>query len=70
VNDADLAALAVQHRCGIVSFDNDFARCREASRADGDGGEPTAPGTAIRRDAARIDSVPSSDQVNRYVKSR
>lgn len=24
VNDADLAALAVQHRCGIVSFDNDI----------------------------------------------
>ena len=26
VNDAHLAALAVEHRCGIVSFDRDFAR--------------------------------------------
>lgn len=26
VNDAHLAALAVQHRCTIVSFDNDFDR--------------------------------------------
>jgi len=26
VNDAHLAALAVEHNCGIVSFDNDFAR--------------------------------------------
>ena len=26
VNDAHLAALAVEHRCTIVSFDNDFAR--------------------------------------------
>jgi hypothetical protein len=26
VNDAHLAALAVEHRCGIVSFDNDFSR--------------------------------------------
>lgn len=26
VNDAHLAALAVEHRCAIVSFDNDFAR--------------------------------------------
>lgn len=26
VNDAHLAALAVEHRCGIVSFDNDFGR--------------------------------------------
>ncbi len=25
-NDAHLAALAVEHRCGIVSFDNGFAR--------------------------------------------
>lgn len=26
VNDAHLAALAIEHRCGIVSFDNDFSR--------------------------------------------
>jgi uncharacterized protein len=26
VNDAHLAALAVEHRCTIVSFDNDFGR--------------------------------------------
>ena len=26
VNDAHLAALAVEHRCTIVSFDHDFAR--------------------------------------------
>ncbi len=26
VNDAHLAALAIEHRCGIVSFDNDFGR--------------------------------------------
>jgi toxin-antitoxin system PIN domain toxin len=26
VNDVHLAALAVEHRCGIVSFDNDFSR--------------------------------------------
>jgi toxin-antitoxin system PIN domain toxin len=26
VNDAHLAALSIEHRCGIVSFDNDFAR--------------------------------------------
>jgi len=26
VNDAHLAALALEHRCGVVSFDNDFAR--------------------------------------------
>lgn len=26
VNDAHLAALAVAHRCAIVSYDNDFAR--------------------------------------------
>lgn len=26
VNDAHLAALALEHRCGIVSFDNDFDR--------------------------------------------
>lgn len=26
VNDAHLAALAIEHRCGIVSFDNVFAR--------------------------------------------
>lgn len=26
VNDAHQAALAMEHRCGIVSFDNDFAR--------------------------------------------
>lgn len=26
VNDAHLAALALEHRCGIVSFDADFAR--------------------------------------------
>lgn len=26
VNDAHLAALAVEHRCAIVSYDNDFSR--------------------------------------------
>jgi uncharacterized protein len=26
VNDAHLAALAVEHRAGIVSYDNDFSR--------------------------------------------
>lgn len=26
VNDAHLAALALEHRCGIVSYDNDFGR--------------------------------------------
>ncbi len=26
VNDAHLAALAIEHRCQIVSFDNDFGR--------------------------------------------
>lgn len=26
VNDAHLAALAIEHRCGIVSFDHDFGR--------------------------------------------
>jgi uncharacterized protein len=26
VNDAHLAALATEHRCAIVSFDNDFSR--------------------------------------------
>ena len=26
VNDAHVAALAIEHRCGIVSFDNDFSR--------------------------------------------
>lgn len=26
VNDAHLAALAIEHRCGVVSFDNDFSR--------------------------------------------
>lgn len=26
VTDAHLAALAIEHRCGIVSFDNDFGR--------------------------------------------
>ena len=26
VNDAHLAALAIEHRCTIVSFDNDFSR--------------------------------------------
>ena len=26
VNDAHLAALALEHRCGIVSFDHDFSR--------------------------------------------
>ena len=26
VNDAHLAALAIEHRAGVVSFDNDFAR--------------------------------------------
>ncbi|HEU5306987.1 MAG TPA: type II toxin-antitoxin system VapC family toxin [Acidimicrobiia bacterium] len=28
VNDAHLAALAIEHRCAIVSFDNDFGRFR------------------------------------------
>lgn len=26
VNDAHLAALAIEHRCGVVSFDHDFSR--------------------------------------------
>lgn len=26
VNDAHLAALAIEHRCGIITFDNDFGR--------------------------------------------
>jgi toxin-antitoxin system PIN domain toxin len=26
VNDAHLAALAIEHRCAIVSYDNDFSR--------------------------------------------
>ncbi len=26
VNDAHLAALAIEHRCQVVSFDHDFAR--------------------------------------------
>jgi predicted nucleic acid-binding protein len=26
VNDGHLAALAIEHKCGIVSFDNGFAR--------------------------------------------
>jgi predicted nucleic acid-binding protein len=26
VNDAHLAALSIEHRCGIVSFDTDFGR--------------------------------------------
>lgn len=26
VNDAHLAALSIEHRCGIVSFDHDFSR--------------------------------------------
>jgi toxin-antitoxin system PIN domain toxin len=29
VNDAHLAALAVEHKCEIVSFDNDFSRFAE-----------------------------------------
>lgn len=29
VNDAHVAALAIEHRCGIVSFDADFARFPE-----------------------------------------
>jgi len=29
VNDAHLAALAIEHRCAIVSFDNDFGRFRD-----------------------------------------
>lgn len=28
VNDAHLAALAIEHRCTVVSFDGDFARFR------------------------------------------
>ncbi len=31
VNDAHLAALAIEHRCGIVSFDADFKRFRGVS---------------------------------------
>jgi hypothetical protein len=31
VNDAHLAALAVEHRCGIVSFDYDFGRFPDVS---------------------------------------
>ncbi|MEZ5238323.1 MAG: hypothetical protein R2716_05060 [Microthrixaceae bacterium] len=26
VNGAHLAALAIEHRCGVVSFDHDFGR--------------------------------------------
>ncbi|GAC1605641.1 MAG: type II toxin-antitoxin system VapC family toxin [Acidimicrobiales bacterium] len=26
VNDAHLAALAIEHRCAVISFDNDFGR--------------------------------------------
>ncbi|MBS1837370.1 MAG: PIN domain-containing protein, partial [Actinobacteria bacterium] len=26
VNDAHLAALAIEHRCTVVSYDNDFSR--------------------------------------------
>lgn len=26
MNDAHLAALAIEHNCGIVSFDRDFSR--------------------------------------------
>jgi predicted nucleic acid-binding protein len=26
VNDAHLAALAVEHQCTVVSYDNDFSR--------------------------------------------
>jgi predicted nucleic acid-binding protein len=26
VNDAHLAALSVEHRCSVVSYDNDFSR--------------------------------------------
>ncbi|MEX2659118.1 MAG: PIN domain-containing protein [Acidimicrobiales bacterium] len=26
VNDAHLAALAIEHRCEVVSYDNDFSR--------------------------------------------
>lgn len=33
VNDAHLAALAIEHRCDIVSFDNDFSRFRGVSWA-------------------------------------
>ncbi len=29
VNDAHLAALAIEHRCTIVSFDHDFSRFQE-----------------------------------------
>jgi len=32
VNDAHLAALALEHRATIVSYDNDFARFDEVSR--------------------------------------
>lgn len=31
VNDAHLAALALEHRCSIVSFDNDFARFEDVT---------------------------------------
>lgn len=33
VNDAHLAALAIEHHCDIVSFDNDFSRFRGVSWA-------------------------------------
>ena len=33
VNDAHLAALAIQHRCEIVSFDHDFSRFEDVSWA-------------------------------------
>jgi hypothetical protein len=32
VNDAHLAALAVEHRCAVVSFDNDFSRFARVRR--------------------------------------
>ncbi|GAC1479141.1 MAG: type II toxin-antitoxin system VapC family toxin [Acidimicrobiales bacterium] len=39
VNDAHLAALAIEHRCSIVSFDNDFGRFADVRWAPPDRGD-------------------------------
>lgn len=44
VNDAHLAALAVEHRCAVVSFDRDFERFAGVERV-----EPPEPGTSGQR---------------------
>ncbi|MCZ7628912.1 MAG: PIN domain-containing protein [Microthrixaceae bacterium] len=75
VNDAHLAALAIEHRCAVVSYDNDFSRFDGVvwERPEGDDAPLIRPPRPGGRDAAirwRRETGPRMRRLRRHRRHR